>query len=55
MVDRQYIAAPEVAATLRRVAPPSVARIADTRSFGRRPRLGRTHPGIDGHYRSTIP
>jgi len=54
MVDRQYIAAPEVAATLRRMAPPSLARIPDTRSIERRPRLGRSHPGIDGHYRSTI-
>jgi len=33
---------------------PSLARIPDTRSLGRRPRLGLGHPRIDGNYRSTI-
>jgi hypothetical protein len=54
MVDRQCIAARMVAATLRRMAPPSLARISDTSSIGRRPRLGLSHPRIDGHHRSTI-
>jgi hypothetical protein len=54
MVDRQFLAARMVAATLRRMAPPVLARIPDTRSHGRRPRLGRSHPRIGGHYRSTI-
>jgi hypothetical protein len=54
MGDRQYIAAWMVAATRRRMAPPSLARIPDTRSIGQRPRLGRSHPHIDGHYRSPI-
>jgi hypothetical protein len=53
MVDRQFLAAREVAATLRRMTPPSLARIPDTHSIGRRPRLGLSHPRI-GHYRSTI-
>jgi hypothetical protein len=54
MTDRQFLAAREVVATHRRMAPPSLARIPDTRSIGRRPRLGRSHPRIDGHYRSAI-
>jgi hypothetical protein len=54
MVDRQLLAVRLVAATHRRLAPPSLARIPDTRSVGWRPRLGRTHPRIDGNYRSTI-
>jgi hypothetical protein len=54
MVDRQLLAARVVAATLRRMAPPVLARIPDTRSDGRRPRLGLSHPRIDGNYRSTI-
>jgi len=54
MVDRQCIAARMVAATHRRLAPPVLARIPDTRSHGRRPRLGRGHPRIGGHHRSTI-
>jgi hypothetical protein len=52
MVDRQCIVARMVAATLRRMAPPVLARI--PRSHGRRPRLGRSHPRIGGHHRSTI-
>jgi hypothetical protein len=54
MVDRQFLAARVVAETLRRMAPPVLARIPDTRSDGRRPRLGLSHPHIDGNYRSTI-
>jgi hypothetical protein len=54
MADRQFLAARVVAATHRRMAPPSLARIPDTRSIGRRPRLGRSHPRIDGNHRSTI-
>jgi hypothetical protein len=54
MPDQQCIAAREVAATHRRMAPPSLARIPDTRSLGRRPRLGLSHPRIGGHYRSGI-
>jgi hypothetical protein len=54
MVDRQFLAAREVAATHRRMAPHEFARIPDTGSLGRRPRLGRSHPRIDGHHRSTI-
>jgi hypothetical protein len=54
MVDRQFLAAREVAATHRRMAPPELARIPDTRSLGRRPRLGRSHPRIDGYHRSAI-
>jgi len=52
MGDRQFLVAREVAATHRRMAPPSLARIPDTCSLGRRPRLGRSHPratGITGH------
>jgi hypothetical protein len=54
MTDRRYMAAREVAATRRRMAPPSLARIPDTRSIGQRPRLGRSHPRIDRHHRSAI-
>jgi hypothetical protein len=54
MIDRQCIAARMVAPTHRRLAPPALARISDIGSHGRRPRLGRSHPRIDGHYRSTI-
>jgi len=54
MVDRQFLAAREVAATRRGMAPPALARIPDTRSRGRRPWLARSHPRIDDHYRSTI-
>jgi hypothetical protein len=53
MVDRQSLAA-RVAETLRRMAPPLLARIPDMRSDGRHPRLGLSHPRIDGNYRSTI-
>jgi len=54
MVDRQFLAARLVAETHRRLAPPSLARMPDTRSVGRRPRLGLSHPRIDDNYRSTI-
>jgi len=54
MVDRQFLAAREVTKTQRRMAPPVLARILDTRSDGRRPRLGLSHPRIDGNCRSTI-
>jgi len=54
MVDRQFLVARLVAETQRRMAPPALARMPDTRSDGRRPRLGLSHPRIDGHYRSTI-
>jgi hypothetical protein len=54
MVDRQLLAARMVAATRRRLAPPAFARMPDTRSRGRRPRLGLSHSRIDGNYRSTI-
>jgi hypothetical protein len=50
MVDRQFVAARVVAETARRMAPPVLAR-PDTRSYGRRPRLGLSHPRIDGNYR----
>jgi hypothetical protein len=54
MVDRQSLVAPEVAETLRRMTRPALHRIADTRSVGPRPRLGLSHPGIDGDHRPTI-
>jgi hypothetical protein len=54
MVDRQFTAARMVAETLRRLAPPSLTRIPDTSSVGRRPRLGLGHPRIDSNHRSTI-
>jgi len=54
MVDRQFLAARLVTETRRRIAPPVLARILDTRSDGRRSRLGLSHPRIDGNYRSTI-
>ena len=54
MVDRQFLAERLVAETHRRLAPPVLARIPDTRSDRRRPRLGLSHPRIDGNYRSTI-
>jgi hypothetical protein len=54
MVDRQFLVARMVAETLRRLAPPLLAHIPDMRSDGRRPRLGLSHPRIDGNYRSTI-
>jgi hypothetical protein len=54
MLNRQFLAAREVAATRRRLAPPALARMSNTRSDGRRPLLGRDHPRIDGHYRSSI-
>jgi hypothetical protein len=54
MVDRQSSAARMVAETRRWLAPPSLARIPDTRSLGRRPQLGLGPPRIDDSYRSTI-
>jgi len=54
MVDRQFLVARAVAETLRRLAPPDLARIPDTRSDGRRPRLGLSHPRVDDNYRSAI-
>jgi hypothetical protein len=54
MADRQFLAARVVAETQRRLAPPALARIPDTRSDRRRPRLGLSHPRIDGNYRSAI-
>jgi hypothetical protein len=54
MIDRQFLAARMVAETRRRLAPPLLARIPDTGSSGRRPRLGLSHPRIGGNYRSTI-
>jgi hypothetical protein len=54
MADRQFLAARAVAETRRRLAPPVLARIPDMRSDGRRPRLGLSHPRIDGNYRSAI-
>jgi hypothetical protein len=54
MVERRFLAARGVAATHRRPTPPALARIPDARSRGRRLRLGRSQPRIDGHHRSTI-
>jgi len=53
MTDRQFLVARMVAETWRRLAPPALARMPDTRS-GRRPRLGLSHLRIDGNYRSAI-
>jgi len=54
MADRQFLVTRLVAETRRRLAPPILGHIPDTRSHGRRPRLGLSHPRIDGNYRSTI-
>jgi hypothetical protein len=54
MADRQFIAARMVADTHRRLAPPLLARIPNTNSSRRRPRLGLSHPRIDDNYRSAI-
>jgi hypothetical protein len=54
MDDRQFTVVRMVAETHRQLAPPSLARIPDMRSVGRRPRLGLGHPHIDGNYRSSI-
>jgi len=54
MADRQFLVARLVAETRRRLTPPVLARIPDTRSAERRPRLGLSHPRIDGNDRSTI-
>jgi hypothetical protein len=54
MANRRLLAARLVAETRRWPAPPSLARIPDTRSVGRRPQLGLGHPRIDGNHRSAI-
>jgi len=54
MVDRQLLAARLKAETRRRMAPPALTRIPDTRSDGQRPLLGLSHPRIDGNHRPTI-
>jgi len=54
MTARQFLVARVVAETRRRMAPPVLTRIPDTRSDGRHPRLGLSHPRIDGNYRSAI-
>jgi len=54
MADRQFLVARAVAETRHRLAPPVLARIPDTRSDGRRPRLGLSQSRIDGNYRSAI-
>jgi hypothetical protein len=54
MADQQFFAVRMVAETHRRLAPPLLARIPDTNSSGRRPRLGLSHPRIDDNYRSII-
>jgi hypothetical protein len=54
MADRQFIAARLVAKSRRWLAPPSLARIRDTRSVGRRPQLGLGNPRIGGNYRPAI-
>jgi hypothetical protein len=43
-----------VAEPRRWMTPPSLARIPDTRSVGRRPQLGLSHPRIDENDRSII-
>jgi len=54
MPDRGFIVAQEVAETHRRVAPPLLARIPDTRSSRRRPQLGLNHPCVADNPRSGI-
>ena len=54
MIGRQLLVARLVAETRRRMAPPALTRIPDTRSDGRRPLLGLSHPRIDGDYLPTI-
>jgi hypothetical protein len=54
MTDRQFQVARMVAETLRRMAPPALARTTGTRSVGRRPRLDLGHPRINRNYRSAI-
>jgi hypothetical protein len=54
MIDRQLLVARAVTETRRRLASPALACIPDTRSDGRHPRLGLSHPRSDGNYRSTI-
>jgi hypothetical protein len=54
MPDRQLRAARMVAETHRRLAPPLLARIPDTRSSGLCPRLGLSHPPINDNYRPII-
>ena len=54
MAGSQLLAARVVAETLRRLAPSVLARIPDTRSAARRPRLGLDHPLIYGKCAPTI-
>jgi len=54
MIDRQFLAVQLVTETRRRMAPHVLARIPDTRSDERRPRLGLSYPRIDGIHRSII-
>jgi hypothetical protein len=54
MADRQFFAMRMVAETHRRTASPLLARIPDTRSSRRCPRLGLSHPDTDDNYRSAI-
>ena len=53
MADRQFSAARLVTETRRRLVPPVLARVPDSRSHAP-PWLGLSHPRIDGTYRSTI-
>jgi hypothetical protein len=54
MAGRRFFAARMVADRHRRMALLSLARIADTRSLRRRPRLGLSHPRSDGNHRPAI-
>jgi hypothetical protein len=54
MADRQFLVVREVAGTRRRLALTVRARIPDTHANGQRPRLGLSHPRIDGNHRSAI-
>jgi hypothetical protein len=54
MADREFLVARLVAETRCRMTPLVLARIPDTRSDGRRRRLGLSHVRIDDNYRSTI-
>jgi hypothetical protein len=54
MVGWGFFTARVVAATHRRMALPSLARIPDTRSIRQRPRLGLGHPRIDDNPQPTI-
>jgi hypothetical protein len=54
MIDRQFLGARALAETLHGMAPPVLARIRDTRSDERRPRLGLNHLRINDNHRSII-